>query len=410
MQANIENPGTPPGETSEPKLSVEQPPSRRMWVPWLLFFFQFLAVGAYFIYLNVFYRQAGLSGTQIGIISMSSSIIGVVSAVGWGYLSDRTGKPRLLIAGGAMGAVIVAQFYPLVHTFWAFFGLSCLASVMASALGTLVDGVTLAMLGSKSENYGRYRLGGSIGYILAASTTGFIYDRTGLSLIFPIYGVMMGLFALTALLLPDIPVRLEKRAAAQIGEMMRQSVWLVFSASIFLIWVANYGSIMYQGVVLLSMGASQSLIGMSMIPGALIEIPFLAFSGALIRRAGLVPLLLVAMVLMVIRYFLLWLMPKPEWALLINMINGPAYGLLATTSVAYAKKLAPPSLNATAQGLLNSTINLAGVVSALVMGMLFDQIGAQGIFLVMAFCCLAALGLFGASYWGQRAKPAVEET
>ena len=91
-------------QTQKTPPNADQPPSKRMWVAWLLFFFQFLAVGAYFIYLNVYYRQAGLSGTQIGIITMSSSIIGVVSAIAWGYLSDRTGKPRLLIAGGAIGS------------------------------------------------------------------------------------------------------------------------------------------------------------------------------------------------------------------------------------------------------------------------------------------------------------------
>jgi PPP family 3-phenylpropionic acid transporter len=379
-----------------------------MWVAWWLYFFQFLAVGAYFVYLNVFYRQAGLSGTQIGIITMTSSIIGVASAIVWGYLSDRTGKPRLLIASGAMGAVVVAQFFPLVHSFWAYFGLSCLAGSMSSALPTLVDGVTLAMLGSKSENYGRYRLGGSIGYILASSTSGFLYDRTGLSLIFPIYGLMMGLFALTALLLPNIPVRLERRAGAQLGQMMRQPAWMIFAMAIFLIWVAYYGSIMYLGVVLMSMGSSQSLIGMAMISGAIIEIPFLAFSGALIRRFGLTRLLMVAMILMILRYFLLWQMPSPGWAFFINILNGPAFGLLTVCSVAYAKMLAPPSLIATSQGLLNSTISLAGVVSALVMGILIDQIGAQGIFFVMGLCCVAALLLFGASTLSARAKPVVD--
>ena len=374
-----------------------------------MYFFQFLAVGSYFVYLNVYYRQAGLSGTQIGIITMTSSIIGVVSGIAWGYLSDRTGKPRLLIAGGAMGAVVVAQFFPFVHSFWAFFGLSCLAGSMSSALPTLVDGVTLAMLGSKSENYGRYRLGGSIGYILASSTSGFLYDRTGLSLIFPIYGLMMSLFALTALLLPNIPVKLEKRAMTQIGRMMRQPAWMIFAIAIFLIWVAYYGNIMYLGVVLMSMGGSQSLIGMAMISGAIIEIPFLAFSGALIRRYGLTRLLMVAMVLMILRYFLLWQMPTPGWAFFINILNGPAFGLLTTCSIAYAKMLAPASLIATSQGLLNSTISLAGVVSALAMGILIDQIGAQGIFLVMAVCCVAALILFGASALSSRAKPVVDE-
>lgn len=363
---------------------------------WLLFFFQFLAVGAYFIYLNVYYRKAGLSGTQIGIISMSSSIIGVASALAWGYVSDRTGKPRLLIATGATGALIVAQFIPLVHTFWAFYALSCLASILSSALGTLVDGVTLAMLGSKSENYGRYRLGGSIGYIVASGLSGFIYDRTGLGLIFPAYGVLMALFAGMALLLPSIPVKIEHRAATQIGTMIRQPAWVIFAGCVFMIWVANYASIMYLGVSILSLGGSQSLIGIASTSGAVVEIPFMAFSGWLIRRMGIARLMLVAMILMVARYVLLGLMPMPIWAFFINILNGPAYGLFATCSVAYAKKLAPPSLTVTSQGFLNSTISLAGVVSAILIGVLFDQIGPRGIFFVMALCCLVGIILFGA--------------
>ena len=389
-------PITPPEPLTNPlPPEAASHPSRRLWVVWLLFFFQFLAVGAYFIYLNVYYRQAGLSGTQIGIISMSSSIIGVVSTLAWGYVSDKTGKPRILIASGALGAMIVAQFIPLVHTFWAFYGLACLASILSSALGTLVDGVTLALLGSKSENYGRYRLGGSIGYIFASSISGFVYDRTGLVLIFPAYGLFMSLFAGMALLLPSIPVKIEHRAAAKIGVMIRQPIWVIFAGCVFLIWVANYASIMYLGVSLQSLGASQSLIGLASTSGALVEIPFMAFSGWFIRRMGLARLMLVAILLMVMRYVLLGLMPTPSWAFFINILNGPAYGLFATCSVAYAKKLAPASLNVTSQGLLNSTISLAGVVSAILTGVLFDQIGPRGIFFMMALCCMVGMVLFG---------------
>jgi PPP family 3-phenylpropionic acid transporter len=381
---------------------------RRLWVPWMLFFFQYTAIGAYFVYLNVYLRQAGLSGTQLGVLNMSSSIIGVVSALFWGYISDRTGKPRFLIAFGAFGSLIVVQFIPLVHSFWAFFAIACLGAVLSSSLTTLVDGVTLAMLGSNSENYGRFRLGGSIGYILASSTSGFVYDRTGLGLIFPVYGVLMGCFALIALLLPNIPVKVERRASTQIGAMIRQPAWVIFALCVFLVWIANYSSIMYLGVTLLSMGASQSLIGLASTSAALIEIPFMAFSGWLIRKMGLRRLILVAIVLMVMRYLLLAWMPTPNLAFYINILNGPAYGLFATCIVAYAKSLAPPSLNVTSQGLLNSTINLAGVVSALMTGVLFDQIGPQKIFLVMAACCLAGLALFGLGALQKKPKLAEE--
>lgn len=336
-----------------------------------------------------------MSGTQLGILNMSSSIIGVVSALIWGYISDRTGKPRILIAIGAAGTLIAVQLIPLVRDFWAYFAIACVSSILSSSLTTLIDGVTLALLGAKSENYGRFRMGGSIGYILAASVSGFVYDRTGLGLIFPVYAVTMGCFAVMALLLPDIPVKIERRASAQIGAMIRQPAWVIFALCIFLVWIANYASIMYLGVSLLSMGAKQSMIGLASTSAALIEIPFMAFSGWFIRKIGLKPLILIAIVLMVLRYLLLAWMPTPNLAFYINILNGPAYGLFATCIVAYAKNLAPPSLNVTAQGLLNSTISLSGVVSALVTGVLFDQIGPQKIFLVMAGCCLAGLVLFG---------------
>lgn len=389
-------------DLSQSKMATHsRQPVGKLWVVWLLFLFQYLAVGAYFIFLNVYWRQAGLTGTQIGTLNTTTSIIGVIGSIVWGYLSDKTGKPRLLIAIGAVGSLTIAQFIPLVHTFGAFFALTVLGSSLSSSLTTLVDGVTLALLGARSENYGRFRLGGSIGYILAASISGFIYDKTGLGLIFPVYGVIMGSFAAIALLLPNIPVKFEQRAKAQLGRMIRQPAWVIFMVSVFLTWIGNYASILYLGVTLLSMGASQSIIGLSSTSAALIEIPFMAFSGWFIRKVGLVRLIILAIFLMMTRFVLLGLMPDPGWAFFINILNGPAYGLFATCIVAYAKAMAPSTLTVTAQGLLNSTIGLAGVVSAMLTGVLFDLIGPKNIFFVMAAFSLVAIISFslGALRW-----------
>ena len=384
--------------------------SKRLWVIWLLFFLQYLAVGAFFVYLNIYYRQVGLSGTQIGLISMTGPLIGSISAVGWGFVSDRTGKPKWLIAIGALGGLVAVQFIPLAHSFWQFFGLTCVGSLMTSSLSTLIDGATLVMLGTKSENYGRYRIGGSLGYILATGAAGMIYDKVGLSYIFPIYAVIMTLFALAALFLPDLPIKIQSRERtdkAEIGLMMRQPVWLVFASSVFLIWMASYAAIMYLGVALMSMGASQTLIGFASITGAIIEIPFMGFGSWFIRRLGLEKLILIAIILMILRYFLLGLMHSPVWAVAINMLNGPAYAFFAISAVAYAKKLAPPTLATTSQGLLNSIMNLSGVVSALVTGVLFDRIGASGIFFSMGLCSVVAFILFSMGTSRNRSRASV---
>jgi MFS transporter, PPP family, 3-phenylpropionic acid transporter len=379
--------------------SVPLPASRlhRPWVFWLLFFFQFAAIGIYFTYLNIYYRNAGLSGTQIGVMNMITALITVISAILWGYLSDRTGQARYFIAAGAVGALIVNQFIPLAHTFWAFLGLASLGSLLNAAPSTLVDSTTLAMLGDRREDYGRYRFGGTIGYIIATLSAGYIFDWIGMRLMFPAYGVIMAFFAITAMLLPRMSVHRETAPGGrrgEIGAFIKRPAWILFTACVFLVWVASNASIMFLGVSLDGMGANQGLIGLAITIGAVTELPFMLYSGKLLRRFGSQKLLLAAMALLIIRFFLLGILRKPEWAVAINMLNGPAFALFWNSSVTYANRMAPSGYSGTAQGFLNSTISLSGMVSSLLTGWLFDLLGGTRLFLVMAVFCLAALILF----------------
>lgn len=369
---------------------------KRPWAFWMLFFFQFAAIGIYFTYLNIYYREAGLSGTQIGTINMATALIGVVSAIGWGYLADRTGQSRLIIAAGAVGALVVAQFVPFIHTYWAFMGLGVLASLSNSAPMTLVDSTILSLLGEQRDDYGRYRLGGTIGYILMTLTAGFLFDWAGLRMMFPIYGLIMILFAGTALFLPATQVRIAGRQFTGLNEIIRRPAWILFTVCVFLVWIGTNASLSFLGVTLQAMGANQSLIGIAITVGAIVEIPFMIFSGAFLKQFGSIKLMLVAMSLMVIRFFLLGWMPAPSWAIAINALNGPAFVLFWNSAVTYVNRTAPAGLAGTAQGLLASTMSLAGVFSAILTGWLFDLLGGNQIFTVMAFVCLAALLIFTA--------------
>lgn len=390
-------------------ISPTAAPTRKqhLWVVWVLFFFQFAAIGVYYTYLNIYYRQAGLSGTQIGLINMTTALIGIASVAGWGYLSDLTGKNRLLIAIGATGGLAAAQVIPLMHSFEGFLIVACVGSVMGSAPMTLLDSTILALLGERREDYGRFRLGGSVGYIITALSAGFIFDRAGIQVMFPAYGVLMGAFVVVALMLPDAPRRARVPPRGEIGLLVRQPIWIILTISIFLGWIANNATIMFLGVSLQAMGANKSLIGVAVTIGAIVEVPFMFYSGPLLRRYGPVRLFLVGLTLLVIRNFLLGAMRAPEWAIAINILNGPAYVFFWNSAVTYLNKMAPPSLAGTAQGLLNSTTSLAGVVSSLLTGWLFDRLGPNGLYTVMAGCCLAALVIFASgSHFTRQVRPA----
>jgi MFS transporter, PPP family, 3-phenylpropionic acid transporter len=372
----------------------DKPPRKRLGVLWALSFFQFAAVGVYFTFLNVFYYEAGLSGTQIGLINMSTGLVAVFASFFWGNLSDRLGSSRLLLIAGAVGALTTAQFVPLANTFQAFLLLACVGMFLFNSPMTLIDSTTLSLLGDRREDYGRYRLGGTIGFTITGFSAGFLFESFGLKLMFPLFGIILGALAISALWLPKVRVHRQSPRREDIGRMVRRPEWILFTISIFLLWITTNSAIMFLPVVLSSMGAAQSLIGVAATVGAFVEIPFMLYSGVFLRRYGPKRLLIAAMMMIVLRLFLLSWMPVPAWAIAINLINGPAWVFLWNSSVMYANRMGGPSLAGTAQGLLVSTTGLAGVVSSLLSGWLLDQVGSTGLFIVMAFIAITAMILF----------------
>ena len=393
-----------------PALAESPPSSRSQDTPaapgrlralWVLFFFQFAAVGVYFTFLNVYYKQAGLSGAQIGFIGMASGIAGIAGSFVWGYLSDRTGRHREFIAVGAVGALLVAQLIPLValarlpDPFAVYVVLGCVGGLMTSSTSALVDSTALALLGSNRQAYGRYRLGGSVGYIVATVVSGFVFDLVGYLWMFPAYGLLMACFGFAALRLPRRDVHLSGTGRHEIGSMIRQPDWLILIGSVFLLWIAYFASMQFMGIVLKSMGASDPLIAVAAVIGAVVELPFMAYSGPLIQRFGPARLLWFSILLQAIRFALLSQMQAPAWALVINLLNGPGFVLFWNSALILVARLAPPGLAATAQGFFASTISLAGLLGASLGGVLLDQLGPGGLYLILTAFCLASGAVFG---------------
>ena len=389
--------------------NLSQP--KRYPVLWVLFFFQFAGIGVFFTFLNIYYKDIGLTSTQIGLMSMIASAVGMGGSFLWGYLSDRSGRPNRLIAVGVLGGLVLVQGIPLVHSLlpsnplWLYTLVASLFSLLIAAPGTLIDSTSIAMLGEQAGDYGRYRLAGSIGYVITTVAAGFFLERAGLVWIFPAYAFLMLILGLAALRLPRRAVHLSVGGWGNMGVMFRRPELLLLAGTAFLVWVAFNAAIMFYGVALQMLGASSSLISIASVVGAIVEIPFLALSGRLMQRFGPVKLLWFAILLQVIRFFLFSRMHDPVWAVAINMINGPGFVLFYNSLLAYISRLAPPSLLATAQGFFAAIASLAAILSSLISGLLLDNLGPSGLFLTLCGICVLALLLFGL---GTRLRPAPE--
>lgn len=70
--------------------------NRELLPPKLFYFFFFAANGTLVPYLILFFKQIGLSPSQVGIVIGFKPFISFICSPLWGYIADKTNKTRLI--------------------------------------------------------------------------------------------------------------------------------------------------------------------------------------------------------------------------------------------------------------------------------------------------------------------------
>ena len=110
-----------------------------MWhsIPLTLFWFVYFAsLGIFYPYFSLYLREnAGLTGTQVGLILAISPLVGMIAQPFWGQLADRTGKRGRLLA--LLTLATAAGYYAVgvASGFWAIVvGFSSIPNSLANLL------------------------------------------------------------------------------------------------------------------------------------------------------------------------------------------------------------------------------------------------------------------------------------
>ncbi|HWI62881.1 MAG TPA: MFS transporter [Symbiobacteriaceae bacterium] len=150
-------------------------------------------------------RDLGVRESALGMVTAASFLLTALSAVGFGYLGDRTGRKRLLLWGTVIwaGGVVMTGF---VHTFTALLlwqmltavGLGCIASVGFSVIS---DFITPRWRGLVMSLWG---LSQGIG-TLAGGMLGGLLGKENWQLPFLFMGALGAAFAVLYLLCYDPP-------------------------------------------------------------------------------------------------------------------------------------------------------------------------------------------------------------
>jgi PPP family 3-phenylpropionic acid transporter len=145
----------------------------------IFYLFYYAALGAYTPYIGRWVASLGHGGWVVGAMLGLWYATRIVGPPAWTLASQgSTRQGRWFVAGCALTAACFAGFAftrsaPALLAVMAAFGL------FYNAVMPQFEAMTLSALGPDAHRYGRIRVWGSIGFLVVASTYGWLLDRLG---------------------------------------------------------------------------------------------------------------------------------------------------------------------------------------------------------------------------------------
>ncbi|MCX7681090.1 MAG: MFS transporter [Anaerolineae bacterium] len=362
-----------------------------MLFPKLFYFFFFAAMSCLFPFLALYYRQIGLTGRQIGLLGGISPLVSLVAAPLWGALADATRQHKklmllaLVLSVVAVGGLSIAPDFPWLMVAviaFAFFG----APTMP-----IVDNTVVELLGEHRSEYGKQRLWGAVGWGLTSPIAGEVIERNGLHWAFYGYFALMGCAILVSLFLPVVQSSIRSSFSSDLRRLLTHRRWLLFLLTVFIGSLGLVFVINFLFLYLSELGATKTLMGVSMTVATMGEVPLWFYADRLLQRWGNRGALAVSMLACFIQGIAYSLLRAPWLAIPIQLLQGPAFSTMWAAGVSYAAEVAPPGLRTTAQGMFTGVVmGLRAGLGAFVGGVLYDAVGAA-----MMFRLGGALALVG---------------
>jgi len=375
-------------------------PQQRHFRMWLIFFIYWGALASSFPYMSVYLESRGLSGSQIGILNSMRSFLTFFSGMVLALIADVTRKHRLVFYISLLGAAISLLLFPAVNYFYAFLPVVFLYSVFNLPNNPILDGIALAEL-DNPEEYGRIRVGGSIGWAVVSLVSGFLVERfvVGYRLTFFVHLSLYIVLFILNLRMSEFKVsNIEAENRIQFSDLrslgrIPEIVALIF---VTLIWgMAQSGISGFLFLHIQNLGGNARLMGISMASIIVGEVVIFSVSGELQKKIGGKSMMLLAFIVQVIWFTGLSVIRSAEVIPVFQLFGGASFALMQAGSVAYVDQTVPRSIGTTAQAVRGGMMTGIGIgTGTFFAGLVYESSGSAALFRSMAV--MASIGLVGA--------------
>ena len=364
------------------------PPSpARFWTASRLAFFYaafFSMAGIQMPFWPVWLESRGFGATEIGILLAVGTGGRIVASPLVANLTDRLGERRRPLIVLSLGGLAAFCLFALTGGFWSVFAVTVVFIFLWAPVMPVGETLVLQTTRSHDLQYGRVRLWGSIGFIIAAVLAGRFLVGQSADLVFWLLAATLGLTALSCVALPDARFTPETKSRPQFRQSLRDKNFVLFLVSAALIQSSHgvlytFGTLHWQAA-----GYSEDIIGWFWAEGVIAEVILFALGAAVAKRLDPPLLIIIGGAAGIVRWTLTGLTDAFPVLLFVQALHACTFGAVHLGAMNFIMLNVPTRVSATAMSLYSSfALGLAMGLAMLIAGPLYGHFGSHA-FLVMA--------------------------
>ncbi|RZF39206.1 hypothetical protein LSTR_LSTR012948 [Laodelphax striatellus] len=275
--------------------------------------------------------------------------------------------------------------YDIKLTFWLYLVIRVFIGMISGTAFAMFEGAVIAILREHKADYGLQRIYAAIGGMISSPLSGMLIDyasqNKGYTDFKPAFYLYAGLKIISGALMMSMNLEFKSPAANVVADVLTvlKNIEIVALFITCFILGTAWGYIeSFLFWLLQDLGASRSLMGITITIGGIAGLPLLVMSGPIIDKIGHADVLFIGFIFYAIRLMGYSLIYNPWMCLIFEAMESVTSSLAFTAAVTYAAKLSTTTTDSSIQGLLGGLYFGVGKgAGSLIGGYLMQAVGTR---------------------------------
>ena len=356
----------------------------------IFYFIFFMVIGVYLPFAPSYFALRGMGEAEIGALIAAIQLSRIAGNPLIAHAADAWGETRLPIILCCVLSLIGFCLFPVIGGFAGLLALSLALGLIYTAVMPLSDGLTLRAAALGGFDYGRVRLWGSLGFILASSGAGILIAAYGAGLVVWLMIAAWVATAASAFGLPNMPR--ERRGRGGMLTLLADKRFLLMLATSALIQSSHSLLYAFGTIHWTTAGHSAATIGWLWAESVIAEVLLFAAAKRFLPHLPQHWLFVIGGSGAILRWVLAGLGTELSLLVVVQFLHAFSFATTHLAAMTFIARRTPPGLLASAQVLHSIVVGTVVGLVTIGVGGLYEALGGAG-FYVMAGLALPGLAL-----------------